>query len=79
MLSVDPLFAFSFLQCFVEILQEYFGTVSAAILKDNFDVVYQVRNPNRQTMWMLYLCLTASRRNPRLRRPPIDHFNQRTS
>jgi hypothetical protein len=39
---VDPLFAFAFLQSFVEILQEYFGTVSAATLKDNFDVVYQV-------------------------------------
>lgn len=39
---VDPLFAFAFLQSFVEILQEYFGTVSAANLKDNFDVVYQV-------------------------------------
>jgi hypothetical protein len=43
---VDPLFAFAFLQSFVEILQEYFGTVSAATLKDNFDVVYQV-NPTR--------------------------------
>ena len=44
MLSVDPLFAFAFLQSFVDILQEYFGTVCAATLKDNFDVVYQVRN-----------------------------------
>ena len=26
----------------MEILREYFGTVSAATLKDNFDVVYQV-------------------------------------
>lgn len=40
--AVDPLFAFAFLQSFVEILQDYFGTVSAATLKDNFDVVYQV-------------------------------------
>ena len=38
---MDPLFAFAFLQSFVEILQEYFGTVSAATMKDNFDVVYQ--------------------------------------
>jgi AP-3 complex subunit mu len=38
---VDPLFAFAFLQTFIEILREYFGTVSAATLKDNFDVVYQ--------------------------------------
>lgn len=42
MLSVDPLFAFAFLQTFVDILNEYFGNVSAATLKDNFDVVYQV-------------------------------------
>lgn len=41
--EVDPLLAFAFLQSFVEILQEYFETVSAATLKDNFDVVYQVR------------------------------------
>jgi AP-3 complex subunit mu len=39
---VDPLFAFSFLQTFVDILFEYFGTVNAATLKDNFDVVYQL-------------------------------------
>jgi AP-3 complex subunit mu len=39
--DVDPLFAFAFLQTFIEILREYFGTVSAATLKDNFDVVYQ--------------------------------------
>lgn len=41
--QVDPLFAFAFLQSFVEILREYFGAVSAATMKDNFDVVYQVR------------------------------------
>ncbi|KAL0949818.1 hypothetical protein HGRIS_009853 [Hohenbuehelia grisea] len=40
--DVDPLFAFAFIQTFVDILQEYFGTVSAATLKDNFDVVYQL-------------------------------------
>ncbi|KAF8204837.1 Mu homology domain-containing protein [Pholiota molesta] len=40
--NVDPLFGFAFLQAFVEILQEYFGTLSAATLKDNFDVVYQL-------------------------------------
>lgn len=41
-LSVDPLIAFAFLQTFVDILNEYFGNVSAATLKENFDVVYQV-------------------------------------
>ena len=70
---VDPLYAFSFLQTFVDILQEYFGHLSAETLKDNFDVVYQV-------------CLSgpfrdhgnghdsvAPGRNPRCRRtPPHD-------
>ncbi|KAJ6567293.1 Mu homology domain-containing protein [Mycena vulgaris] len=40
--DVDPLFAFAFLQTFVDILREYFGALSAATLKDNFDVVYQL-------------------------------------
>ncbi|KAH0587131.1 AP-3 complex subunit mu-1 [Termitomyces sp. J132] len=40
--DVDPLFAFSFIQAFIDILNEYFGSVSAATLKDNFDVVYQL-------------------------------------
>lgn len=38
----DPLIAFAFLQAFSDILHDYFGTVSTATLKDNFDVVYQV-------------------------------------
>ncbi|KAF9782665.1 hypothetical protein BJ322DRAFT_1157555 [Thelephora terrestris] len=37
----DLLFAFAFIHIFVEILQDYFGTLSAATLSDNFDVVYQ--------------------------------------
>jgi len=40
--KVDPLFGFAFLQTFIDILHEYFGHLSAATLKDNFDVVYQV-------------------------------------
>ncbi|KAF9779540.1 clathrin adaptor mu subunit [Thelephora terrestris] len=40
--DVDPLFAFAFIHTFVEILQDYFGTLSAATLRDNFDVVYQL-------------------------------------
>ncbi|KXN86313.1 AP-3 complex subunit mu-1 [Leucoagaricus sp. SymC.cos] len=40
--DVDPLSAFAFLQTFVEILKEYFGTVSAATMRENFDVVYQL-------------------------------------
>jgi len=39
---VDPIFAFAFLQTFVDILKDYFGTVSAATMRENFDVVYQV-------------------------------------
>jgi hypothetical protein len=42
---VDPLFGFAFLQTFIDILHEYFGDLSAATLKDNFDVVYQVTEP----------------------------------
>ncbi|KAF7433124.1 hypothetical protein PC9H_005072 [Pleurotus ostreatus] len=40
--DVDPLFAFAFVQTFVDILTEYFATVNAVTLKDNFDVVYQL-------------------------------------
>ncbi|PCH41585.1 mu-adaptin 3 [Wolfiporia cocos MD-104 SS10] len=40
--DVDPLYAFAFLQTFVDILREYFGHISAETLKDNFDVVYQL-------------------------------------
>lgn len=42
--QVDPLFAFAFIQAFIDILHEYFGNVSAGTLKDNFDVVYQVKS-----------------------------------
>ncbi|KAF9535037.1 Mu homology domain-containing protein [Crepidotus variabilis] len=40
--NVDPLFGFAFIQTFLDILQEYFGTVSAATLRENFDTVYQL-------------------------------------
>ncbi|TRM68515.1 Mu homology domain-containing protein [Schizophyllum amplum] len=40
--DVDTLFAFAFMKTFLEILYEYFGSVSAATMKDNFDVVYQL-------------------------------------
>lgn len=39
---VDPLYAFAFLQTFIEILQDYFGHISGPTIKDNFDVVYQL-------------------------------------
>ncbi|KAH9950108.1 clathrin adaptor mu subunit [Amylocystis lapponica] len=40
--DVDPLYAFAFLETFVDILREYFGQISAETLQDNFDVVYQL-------------------------------------
>ncbi|KAI0733448.1 clathrin adaptor mu subunit [Fomitopsis betulina] len=40
--DVDPLYAFAFMQTFVDILGEYFGYVSAETLKENFDIVYQL-------------------------------------
>ncbi|KAH8830552.1 Mu homology domain-containing protein [Flagelloscypha sp. PMI_526] len=39
---VDPTFAFAFLQTFLLILREYFGSISAAILREHFDIVYQL-------------------------------------
>jgi AP-3 complex subunit mu len=42
--TVDPVYAFSFLQTFIDILTEYFGSVTAPTLRDNFDVIYQVYN-----------------------------------
>ncbi|KAG1744172.1 clathrin adaptor mu subunit [Suillus occidentalis] len=39
--DADPLIAFAFLDAFIKILQDYFGIVSVATLKDNFDLVYQ--------------------------------------
>jgi hypothetical protein len=48
--AISPLFALAFLQSFVEILQEYFGIVSAsATVKDNFNSVYQV-SPTSNTI-----------------------------
>ncbi|KAI0922027.1 hypothetical protein AcW1_004151 [Taiwanofungus camphoratus] len=40
--DVDPLYAFAFLQTFIDILCEYFGHISAETLKENFDIVYQL-------------------------------------
>lgn len=40
---MDPLLGFAFIQTFVDIFEEYFGGVSLAAVKENFDVVYQVR------------------------------------
>lgn len=39
---VNPLFAFSFLDTFLETLQDYLGEVTESAIKDNFDIVYMV-------------------------------------
>lgn len=40
--DVDPLVAFSFLQTFIDVLNDYLGNVTTATVKDNFHVVYQL-------------------------------------
>ncbi|KZW03889.1 clathrin adaptor, mu subunit [Exidia glandulosa HHB12029] len=40
--EVDPLFVFAFIQTFVDILRDYFGDLSAASIRENFDIVYQL-------------------------------------
>ena len=39
---VDPLFAFSFIDTFIQTLVEYLGDVSSSLIRDHFDIVYQV-------------------------------------
>lgn len=41
-LTADPVFAFAFLQRFIDVLKDYIGDISSYSLKENFDVVYQV-------------------------------------
>jgi AP-3 complex subunit mu len=41
-LKDDPLYAFAFLNTFLDILRDYFGEISAVSLKENFDIVYQL-------------------------------------
>jgi AP-3 complex subunit mu len=42
LMIVNPLFAFSFLESFLETLQDYLGDVTETAIKDNFDIVYMV-------------------------------------
>lgn len=72
---MDPLYALAFLQTFVDILQEYFGSVSAAMLRDNFDIVYQVR-ADRVVCYLINTWYAASRGNVGRGRPPVDNFPQ---
>lgn len=71
-ISVDPLFGFAFLQTFIDILHEYFGDLSAATLKDNFDIVYQVRN-KKLNLFNRHFIFLAFRGNFRFRRPSSDN------
>jgi len=77
--QVDPLLAFAFVQTFIDIIQEYFGTVSVATVKENFEIVYQVRNPIfLSDMVSLVYRLQASRRNLGFGRVPINDIAQHT-
>ena len=40
---MNPLFAFSFLDSFLDTLQDYLGEITETSIKDNFDIVYMVR------------------------------------
>ncbi|KAH9165427.1 clathrin adaptor mu subunit [Lactarius sanguifluus] len=40
--DLDPLYAFTFIRTFLNILIEYFGEVTAPVLRDNFDIVHQL-------------------------------------
>ncbi|KAL4241532.1 adaptor complexes medium subunit family protein [Abortiporus biennis] len=40
--DMDPLYVFAFLKTFIDILEDYFGQISAETLKENFDIVYQL-------------------------------------
>jgi AP-3 complex subunit mu len=39
---VDPLYVFAFIDTLIGILEEYLGEVSSSLLKEHFDIVYQV-------------------------------------
>ncbi|KAK8869688.1 hypothetical protein IAR55_000256 [Kwoniella newhampshirensis] len=40
--EVNPLFAFSFLDSFLDTLQDYLGEITETTIKDNFDIVYML-------------------------------------
>ena len=76
---VDPLYAFAFMQTFVDILREYFGYISAETLKENFDIVYQVHHLPNSTVKCSDTHLSASRRDLGRRRTPLDNIAERTA
>ncbi|KAJ9119511.1 hypothetical protein QFC22_003219 [Naganishia vaughanmartiniae] len=40
--EINPLFAFSFLECFIGVLEAYFGEVTENTIRDNFEIVYML-------------------------------------
>jgi hypothetical protein len=62
---VNPLFAFSFLESFLETLQDYLGEITEATLKDNFDIVYMVGVSPWRGGFTLHSTTTRSALDPR--------------
>jgi AP-3 complex subunit mu len=44
--AVNPMFAFAFLDSFLDTLGTYLGEVTETTLRNNFDTVYMVRAPS---------------------------------
>lgn len=49
--EVNPLFAFAFLESFLDTLREYLGEVTEGTVKDNFDIVYMVSYSHGVANW----------------------------
>ena len=60
-LSVNPLFAFAFLDSFLRTLEDYLSDVTEINLKENFDTVYMVSfiDANRTARTPVYLLAKA--------------------
>lgn len=63
MFPADPLFVFAFIRTLLDVLQEYLGDVTAGSIRDNFDIVYQVRNNHTQSYLCINLLPSAAGRN----------------
>jgi AP-3 complex subunit mu len=50
--EVNPLFAFAFLDSFLDTLRSYLGDVTEATVKDNFDIVYMVSRGELEKGWL---------------------------
>lgn len=49
--EVNPLFAFAFLESFLETLRDYLGEVTEINVKDSFEIVYMVRWSLESRKW----------------------------